>query len=154
KRFVPCLRADELVFRIDEPAVRQRLARATGVEVGDAAGLKQALTKVFDHFKRHGAKACTVALPPDFTPQPATAFWILAEQCRQFDIPFELMIGIQRQVYRGGVPQGQDLFDQRTSLSQYAELFNAFPEVTFPVAVLSSNQNQELVSYSWIFPNV
>jgi glucuronate isomerase len=46
------------------------------------------------------------------------------------------------------------LFDQRTSLIQYAELFNAFPEVTFPISVLTSSQNQELVSYSWIFPNV
>ena len=34
-----------------------------------------------------------------------------------------------------GVYQGQDLFDQRTSLIQYAELFNAFPEVTFPISV-------------------
>jgi glucuronate isomerase len=33
-------------------------------------------------------------------------------------------------------------------------LFNAFPEVTFCVSVLSSGQNQELASYSWIFPNV
>src|SRR5262249_39072959 len=64
------------------------------------------------------------------------------------------MIGVNRRVYRAGVHQGQDLFDQRTSLVQYAELFNAFPEVTFPVSVLSSGQNQELVSYAWIFPNV
>ena len=37
---------------------------------------------------------------------------------------------------------------------QYAKLFNAFPAVTFCVSVLTSVQNQELVSYSWIFPNV
>ena len=53
-----------------------------------------------------------------------------------------------------GVFQGQDLFDQRTSLIQYAELFNAFPEVTFCISVLTSGQNQELASYAWIFPNV
>ena len=33
-------------------------------------------------------------------------------------------------------------------------MFNAFPEVTFCISVLSSGQNQELASYSWIFPNV
>jgi glucuronate isomerase len=33
-------------------------------------------------------------------------------------------------------------------------LFNEFPKVTFPISVLTSNQNQELVSYAWIFPNV
>jgi glucuronate isomerase len=64
------------------------------------------------------------------------------------------MIGVKRRVYRDGVYQGQDLFDQRTSLIQYAELFNAFPQVPFCVSVLSSGQNQELASYSWIFPNV
>jgi glucuronate isomerase len=79
---------------------------------------------------------------------------MLAEHCREFKLPFDLMIGVNRKVYRNGVYQGQDLFDQRTSLIQYQELFNAFPEVTFPISVLTSVQNQELVSYSWIFPNV
>ena len=64
------------------------------------------------------------------------------------------MIGVNRRVYEQGVFQGQDLFDQRTSLVQFAPLFNGFPEVTFCVSVLSSGQNQELASYSWIFPNV
>ena len=40
------------------------------------------------------------------------------------------------------------------SLIQYKELFNAFPQVTFPISVLASVTNQELVSYAWIFPNV
>lgn len=81
-------------------------------------------------------------------------FWTLAELCRTHKLPFDLMIGVNRKVYREGVFQGQDLFDQRASLIQYGELFNAFPEVTFPISVLTSGQNQELASYSWIFPNV
>jgi len=40
------------------------------------------------------------------------------------------------------------------SLIQYKALFNAFPEVTFPISVLASVTNQELASYAWIFPNV
>jgi glucuronate isomerase len=64
------------------------------------------------------------------------------------------MIGVNRRVYPTGVFQGQDLFDQRVSLIQYKDLFNAFPQVTFPVSVLAQASNQELVSYSWIFPNV
>ena len=59
-----------------------------------------------------------------------------------------------RAVYRAGVYQGQDLFDSRVSLIQYRELFNAFPHVIFPISVLASVTNQELVSYAWIFPNV
>src|SRR5262249_27788988 len=140
---------------------------------------RRALTALFEHFTRHGARACAISLPPDFAPgtfpegtlanalsarggaEPDDrralslgVFWMLAEHCQAFDLPFDLMIGVNRRVYPGGVFQGQDLFDQRTSLIQYAELFNAFPEVPFCVSVLSSGQNQELASYSWIFPNV
>jgi glucuronate isomerase len=172
-RYVPCLRTDALVFQLDQEAVRQRLAKATGVEVGDAKSLRKAVRKLFEHFTAKGARACAVSLSPHFKPVrmdeeylyeqfkfdaiqdvAAGVFWTLAEHCREFGLPFDLMIGVNRKVYRNGVHQGQDLFDQRTSLIQYAELFNAFPEVTFAVSVLSSGQNQELASYSWIFPNV
>ena len=81
-------------------------------------------------------------------------FWTLAELCDQHKLPFDLMIGVNRGVYRNGVYQGQDLYDSRVSLIQYRELFNAFPNVKFPISVLASVTNQELVSYSWIFPNV
>jgi glucuronate isomerase len=162
-RYVPCLRTDDLVFHLDKPEVRLRLAKATGIEVGDGLTLRRAVTALFEHFTRRGARACAVSLPPDFVPHagetkgpltPQGIFWMLAADCREFKLPFDLMIGVNRRVYREGVHQGQDLFDQRTSLIQYAELFNAFPDVPFCVSVLSSGQNQELVSYSWIFPNV
>jgi glucuronate isomerase len=153
-RYVPCLRTDDLVFRLETPEVRQRLAAVTGVEPHDRVSTRAALGRLFEHFTRKGAKACAISLPPDFTPGPDSVFWDLAERCRQFGLPFDLMLGVNRRVYRGGVYQGQDLFDQRTSLIQYAELFNAFPEVTFCVSVLSHAQNQELAAYSWIFPNV
>jgi glucuronate isomerase len=163
ERYVPCLRTDDLVFHLGKPEVRQRLAKATGVEVGDLAGLRQAVRKLFEHFTSRGARACAISLPPAFEPRPMRdgegltppgVFWVLAEHCREFGLPFDLMIGVNRRVYEKGVFQGQDLFDQRTSLITYAPLFNAFPQVTFCVSVLSSGQNQELVSYSWIFPNV
>ena len=81
-------------------------------------------------------------------------FWTLAEHCREFNLPFDLMIGVNRNVYPAGVHQGRDLYDSRCSLRPYADLFNAFTEVTFPMSVLAPTLNQELVSYSWIFPNV
>jgi glucuronate isomerase len=160
KRYVPCLRTDTLVFRFKEPEVRQRLAKATGIDAGDLPTLKKAIRTLFEKFTSKGAKACAISLPPDFVrdskalKQDNSIFWMIAEHCREFKLPFDLMIGVNRKVYRNGVYQGQDLFDQRTSLIQYQELFNAFPEVTFPISVLSSAQNQELVSHAWIFPNV
>jgi len=173
-RYVPCLRADELVFRLETPEVRSRLAQSSGVEPGDARSLRRALHRLFERFVSAGAKACAVSLPPRFAPLPVSeealdtalrepehsatramgVFWMLAECCREFGLPFDLMIGVNRGVYRHGVPQGQDLFDQRTSLILYADLFNAFPEVPFCVSLLHSGQSQELAAYAWIFPNV
>jgi glucuronate isomerase len=170
-RYVPCLRTDALVFQLDTPDVRSRLERATGIEAVDPPSIHKALQHLFDRFKKKGAKACAISLPPGFQPiNPSThqpildsrprqdlasrVFWMLAECCREFKLPFDLMIGVNRNVYRDGVHQGRDLFDNRCSLIQYQELFNAFPEVTFCISVLSSGLNQELVSHAWIFPNV
>lgn len=157
RRYVPCLRTDTLVFHGDRPDVRERLARVTGIEVSDEGSWRRALGQLFTNFVEHGAKACAISLPPDFAPtgpdsQPV--FWMLAELCRDFHLPFDLMIGVNRRVYENGVFQGQDLFDHRGSLLNYRRLFNAFPEVTFCVSVLSNGMNQELVSHAWIFPNV
>jgi glucuronate isomerase len=171
--YVPCLRTDTLVFHLDRTDTRERLYKATGVQIRDAGTLRKALASLFLHFTRKGAKACAISLPPDFEPAhyddeylyeqirhhdcrdiAPGVFWLVAELCRDFRLPFDLMIGVNRRVYVNGVYQGQDLFDQRTSLIQYKRVFNAFPEVTFPVSVLTSAQNQELVAYSWIFPNV
>src|SRR5436305_4485464 len=63
-RYVPCLRTDDLVFHLDKPAVRERLAKATGQEATDAGRLRQAVTSLFQHFTRKGAKACAISLPP------------------------------------------------------------------------------------------
>jgi glucuronate isomerase len=175
RRYVPCLRVDELVFKLRENGVHNRALKATRVGVQNAATLRAAVATLFQHFIRKGAKACAVSLPPFFIPTSASddrlnelltrglggerylssaMLWLLAEQCREFGLPFDLMVGVSRRVYGSGVFQGQDLFDQRTSLSNYADLFNAFPDVTFPISVLTSSQNQELASFAWIFPNV
>lgn len=182
RKFVPCLRTDDLVFHLTNPAVQERLQKATGVSPQSSGTLRQAIGKLFDHFKAHGVRACAISLPPDFSPSSVSAsaadvviakvfrgsvltadelsvlsrfvFWSLAEFCVEHRLPFDLMIGVNRRVYEDGVFQGQDLFDSRVSLLQYKALFNAFPRVVFPVSVLSETSNQELVSYSWIFPNV
>ena len=181
--YVPCLRTDDLVFHLAQPSVRERLQKATGTSVHDASSLAVAIGKLFEHFVNRGARACAISLPPDFAPEQVDAqrvsaavtevwkngpqadrakqidlghfvFWTLAEYCAQWKLPFDLMIGVNRGVYADGVFQGRDLYDSRVSLIQYRELFNAFPQVPFPISVLASVTNQELVSYSWIFPNV
>jgi glucuronate isomerase len=182
--YIPCLRTDDLVFHLPKLQTRQRLAACSGVELsGSLLSLRESLKQRFEHFVGSGARACAISLPPAFEPAPvsdgraATAldevlskgsladkshqtalsrrtFWTLAELCDEYGLPFDLMIGVNRGVYTDGVYQGQDLYDSRVSLIQYRELFNAFPAVKFPISVLASVTNQELVSYAWIFPNV
>jgi glucuronate isomerase len=183
KLYIPCLRTDDLVFHLAKASVRERLEKATLTTVGDTHGLREAIRKLFEHFKSNGARACAISLPPDFSPERVSestakaalekllqageessaevratmsryVFWTLAEFCDAHRLPFDLMIGVNRGVYGAGVYQGQDLYDSRVSLIQYKALFNAFPNVTFPVSVLASVTNQELTSYAWIFPNV
>jgi glucuronate isomerase len=190
KRYVPCLRTDDLVFHLSKTEVRNRLQQATSTDVHDAESLRAAIGELFQHFTSKGARACAISLPPTFAPVSVSkseanealdtvlrgidgiyvradrsfekdvitcanfVFWTLAEFCDEYKVPFDLMIGVNRAVYRSGVYQGQDLYDTRVSLIQYQELFNAFPNVTFPISVLASVTNQELVSYAWIFPNV
>jgi len=180
--YVPCLRTDDLVFHFSRKEVRERLAQSTQVDAADAVTLRTAVGKLFEHFTSRGAKACAISLPPSFTPtktDPGAAssvikraiagqsltpgeqsllsawiFWTLTEFCAEYHLPFDLMIGVNRKVYEAGVYQGQDLYDKRVSLIQYKEILNAFPQVTFPISVLTHMSNQELVSYAWIFPNV
>jgi len=182
-KYIPCLRTDDLVFQLGDTAVRDRLGATTGVDVKNAATVKEAIGKLFERFTTAGARACAISLPPDFSPEPVTTlradtaiealctkgadaapghhraaanyvFWSIAEQCQAVGLPFDLMIGVNRKVYADGVYQGQDLYDSRVSLIQYRQLFNAFPRVKFPISVLASVTNQELTSYAWIFPNV
>jgi len=180
--YVPCLRTDDLVFHLSKTVVRERLKKSTDSSPTNAEELKSALAKLFVHFTANNARACAISLPPSFAPEPvdlATAdpivgkvfqgkdldskeqtvlsqfvFWTLTEYCAEFKLPFDLMIGVNRRVFEAGVFQGQDLYDKRVSLIQYKTLLNAFPQVTFPISVLSETSNQELVSYAWIFPNV
>ncbi len=181
--YIPCLRTDDLVFHLAKREVRDRLQGCSGIDVHDLPSLRDALEQRFRHFVGAGARACAISLPPGFSPVPVSdgraavaldavlteglaaadphrdalarrVFWTLAELCEHYGLPFDLMIGVNRGVYPAGVYQGQDLYDSRVSLIQYKELLNAFPKVKFPMSVLASVTNQELVSYAWIFPNV
>src|SRR4051794_927800 len=108
-RYVPCLRTDDLVFNIAQSDVRQRLAKTTGIEVGDLTSLRKAVRALFERFTKAGAKACAISLPPGYSPQrvgdslldaainelrggesKGTAlgiFWMLAEFCREYRLP-------------------------------------------------------------------
>lgn len=180
--FVPCLRADDLVFQLADEVVRRRLAAKTGIEVASADDVRDAVQWLMRYFVQHGAGSAAISLAPSFEPREpdeaaaekalrralrgkelsadesealaAFVFDVLADACRQFQKPFQLMIGVLRNVYPAGVIGGRDLFSKQGSLIQYAGLFNRFPEVVFTVSTLSVAWAHELATFAWIFPNV
>src|SRR6185295_3202903 len=64
KRYVPCLRTDDLVFHLGKAEVRQRLERCTNRDIGDWKTLREAIGELFRHFVSKGARACAISLPP------------------------------------------------------------------------------------------
>ena len=180
--FVPCLRADTLVFSLTDPAVRQSLEAVAGLALTDAASLKRALGTVVEKFRAAGAKSLAISLPPHFVAPvvgdgefeaavrdalkdeelgldrqealQSGVLFALAELCADCELPFQLMYGALRNAYAHGVHQGRDLPHAGDSIHGLLPLLNAFPQVTFCLSVLSDSQIHELNSYGWILQNV
>ncbi|MCX5654635.1 MAG: glucuronate isomerase [Planctomycetota bacterium] len=179
--FVPCLRTDDLVFNLAAPEVRRRLAAKTGVEITSTGAMRDAVQWLMRYFVQHGAGSAAISLPPDFEPHAPdeaaadkalaralkgrdrpedshalamSVFDAIACMCRQFRKPFQLMIGVIRNVYPAGVSGGRDLLSKHGSLEAYADLFRRYPDVDFAVSVLSPTWSHELATFAWIFPNV
>lgn len=179
--FVPCLRTDDLVFQLADAEVRRRLAVKTGIEVASTDQLRDAVRWLMRYFVQHGAGSAAISLPPDFSPTApdeaaagkalakaargkaltadesrvlaAFTFDVIADACRQFKKPFQIMIGVLRNVYPAGVFNGRDLPSKQGTMMAYADLFRRFPEVDFTVSVLSMAWAHELATFAWIFPN-
>jgi len=180
--FVPCLRADALVFGLEDPAVRAALEASSGVALTGAKSLKRALGAVVERFRGAGAKSVAISLPPSFVASVAGdrefkaavraalrgddlsldrqqalqsgVLFALAQLCADCELPFQVMYGALRNAYVQGVHQGRDLPHAGDTLHGLLPLLNAFPQVTFCLSVLSESQIQELNSYGWIFQNV
>jgi glucuronate isomerase len=180
--FVPCLRTDDLVFKLADEGVRRRLAAKTGIEVATPDDVRDAVRWLMRYFVQNGAGSAAISLPPGFAPEApdeaaagkalaraargkdlsaaegmALALFVfdtIVSACRQFHKPFQLMIGVLRDVYPAGVAGGRDLLSKQGSLLQYADLFRRYPEVDFTVSVLSMAWSHELATFAWIFPNV
>ena len=63
-RYVPCLRTDDLVFHLALPQTRDRIAKATGIQIGKLQDLRHAIGALFAHFVKYQVRACAISLPP------------------------------------------------------------------------------------------
>jgi glucuronate isomerase len=132
KKYIPCLRTDDLVFKLDQPKVRERLAKATGIEVGDAKSIRAAIRKLFEHFTAKGARACAISLPPWFEPID------VSENSEDLEYHLKVALG-DKKVRRELVEEmGEESLGEFVELSQ-VEYVSSFVFWTLASAARSSN---------------
>jgi len=182
-RLIPCLRTDDLVFNLSAQKTIKRLDRLARTRSGKGLkGFEQAVRFVFDRFTTWRMGYAALSLPPSFSCGKVKAkaaekilrrwadggkvsakdrtIWaqyaidLLASECRRVHVPFCLMTGADRDVYPQGVPSGRDQLRSDATLRGYDWLFNEYPEVRFPVLILTDSTGLELDAAGWIRHNV
>lgn len=180
--YTPCLRVDPFMEYAFRPAEWGRLSAFAGTDARTISGFGQALDQAFARFAGLGMAYAALSTPPNLQTRPVPdeqaasvldkavaggtlseadrALWAayginqVADRCRRYQVPFHLMIGVNRSVYEQGVPSGTDLFDAVNSLRGYDYLFNHYPDVRFPTSVLADTSGLELTAAAWIRHNV
>ncbi len=180
--YTPCLRVDPFVEYAFRPPEWDRLEAFAGAEARSLSGFGKALDEAFRKFSRLGVAYAALGTRPNLVTRPVAteeaarilgravagaileeeekALWEayginqVTERCRPYRLPFHLMIGANRAVYAHGVPSGMDLLDSTNSLRGYDYLFNAYPDIRFPVSVLADTSGLELTAAAWIRHNV
>jgi hypothetical protein len=176
--YTPCLRTEPFILWMDRPAERESMGAFLGRPIRTIADFRSVIQVTFDEFMNHGIGYAAMSIPANFQTfhvadedaarlleralagsafdadeartWGAWAMSCIADACRQFGKPYHLMIGVNRDVYAHGVPMGMDLFDATNSMRGYDYLFNAYPDVSFPTAVLDDTTGLELSAADWI----
>ncbi len=180
--YTPCLRCEPFVTGLHHAQEREGLAAFLGRPLRAPEDVVAAIDRTFQRFVAHGMGYAAISTPTnlitfevadevvgrllaqlvesgEWSPEERQvwAAWAMnriADACRKYDRPFHLMIGVNRDAYAQGVPSGRDLFDSVNSMHGYDYLFNAYPEVRFPTAVLADTTGLELTAAAWIRHNV
>jgi glucuronate isomerase len=180
--YSPCLRTEPFILWMDRPAEREGLGAFLGRPLRTTTDFAAAIDQTFGKFARHDMGYAAMSIPANFqtffvaetdaqrlldkfiggTPWDeserrvwgAYAINRLCDACRKYGKPYHLMVGVNRDVYAHGVPAGMDLFDSVNSMRGYDYLFNTYPDVRFPTAVLADTTGLELTAAAWIRHNV
>lgn len=177
--FIPSLRADELVFKIQDEKIRERLAKKTKKNIKNIDDFEKTVNSIFKYFKNQKAALVTIGIPPDFRIfkeekkeklssdfnllieknilLPSLSAYIMekiVENCANFSFPIQLMIGAQKNVYKNGIFLGQDLFNSNWQLTDYSYLFNKYPQVNFLISVLPNERTHQQLAFGWLMHNV
>jgi hypothetical protein len=157
ERFVAALRVDPLL--VDWPNAAQQLSE-WGYEVGEGFSthtLSEIRRFLADWTLRLEPRYLMVSLPPDFRCNEESDCAHLIQgavlpHCREFGLPFALMMGVRRAVNPALGLAGDGL--GRSDLTALAHLCAAYPDNRFLVTVLSRENQQELCVLARKFRNL
>ncbi len=175
--FVPTFRVDSLLTA-DKTTIKN-LEEATCAKISNLEDYEKAISKRLAYFVKKGAKSLATSLNStpltirvekkqariifkklskgksnDSAEFSAYMLDFLSNLCEKNKLPFQLMLGVERNVYSKGVPGGKDVFWPDGNLLGLKYLLNKYPKVKFPISVLSFTEDKELAVYARIFPNV
>jgi len=177
--FVPSLRTDEWVLEISEEATREKLEKLTKSSISSLKDLKSAIHETAGRFVGLGAASMAISLPPDFRAfvvAEADAaklydkvlnkkrltddelarlkthmLYSLFEMCDEFNLPFQLMLGVDRKVH---LKLGWDGFSTDLGMMKtFRDALNRFPNVKMVFSILNTILTHELAIYTKTFAN-
>ena len=181
--FVPALRIDPLVLACDRLETVQSVEKAAGMDVGSLSDFKRAVGSIYHRFRNdYGARSSAISMTPQFPVFPvhegdadrifdrvlagtrlsheefkrlqAHLFYTYTEFCRDNELVFQIMLGVDRAVYLNPAPNGGDLFSVNPEmLKTLRDLLNRYPDVTFDLCILNRVQMHELAGMGKLFPN-
>jgi hypothetical protein len=157
ERFLAALRADPLL--VDWPHAVTRLIQ-WGYDVGEGLSSRtcsEVRRFLADWTRKMQAHYVMVSVPPDFAyPGPTESAQFLEEiilpHCREFGLPFALMLGVRRAVNPGLRLAGDSV--GRSELAALSNLCAAYPQHKFMATVLARENQHELAVLARKFPNL
>jgi glucuronate isomerase len=177
--FVPSLRTDEWVLEIHEEATRRKLEKLTKSPIGSLKEMKVSIHEMAERFVGLGAASMAISLPPGFqTFLVAEAdaegiygkvlqkkrltddelarlqsymLYSLFEVCDAVDLPFQLMLGVDRKIH---LRLGWDGFSTDLGMMKtFRDALNRFPNVKMIFSILNTILTHELAIYAKTFAN-
>ncbi len=177
--FVPSLRTDEWVLEIAEQATREKLEKLTDTSVDSLKTLKDCIHKVAERFVGIGAASMAISLTPDFRAFAVSEgdaevlydkvlqgkrltdvelarlrshiLYSLFEMCDELNMPFQLMLGVDRKIHRRLEWDG--FSTELEMMKTFRDALNRFPNVKMVFSLLNTTLTHELAIYAKTFAN-
>lgn len=164
---------------ITEPATREKLEKLMNSSVTSLKDVKAAIHKITEEFVGIKAGSMAISLPPDFKAflvadadaenlygkvlmgkrlnddelarLQSHMLYSLFEVCDEFDLPFQLMLGVDRKIHTrlewDGFSTDLDM------LKTFRDALNRFPKVKMIFSILNTILTHELAIYAKTFEN-